>query len=116
MTEHDSNAPSTRMIFMGDTALTDGFQLIGFETIADPSIEDMEQILRTLVEEKQNALVILDNRLADSDSEQLKRVRAEGGRIIVTKVPSLNDPDNFHFDVDDKVHTLLGETEPEGHV
>ena len=116
MSELHDDISTTRMIFMGDATLTDGFKLIGFETIADPSQETMDRVLGSLVDEKQNALVILDNRLASSGSEQLKRVRAEGGRIIVTKVPSLNDTENFHFDVDDKVHSLLGGTEPKGHV
>ena len=41
----------TRMLFLGDAALTDGFRLIGFETWADPNIEQLDQLLGELLDE-----------------------------------------------------------------
>ena len=38
----------------------------------------------------------------------LPRVRKEGGRILVTEVPSLRRPDQFHSNIDDQVSALLG--------
>jgi hypothetical protein len=38
----------------------------------------------------------------------LPRVRKEGGRILVTEVPSLGRPDQFHSNIDDQVSALLG--------
>lgn len=99
---------ATRMLFLGDAALTDGFQLIGFETWADPSPQQLEQVLQGLLNSRANAFVILDSRLAQQPSSLLQQIRSEGGRIIVTEVPPLNDPDNFHSEIDNRIQRLLG--------
>jgi vacuolar-type H+-ATPase subunit F/Vma7 len=101
---------TTRMLFLGDTVLSDGFQLIGFETLPDPSVGEMDRVLQQLLDEKCNAFVVLDTRLSASDSKVLQRIRGEGGRIIVTEVPPLNSPDCFHCEIDEQVRILLGGT------
>lgn len=100
----------TRMLFMGSAALTAGFQLIGFETWPDATTEQLDGVLRSLIEERQNAFVILDRDLARRGSPLLERVRTEGGRIVVTEIPPLNDPDEFTGVIDSRVKTLLGAT------
>ena len=105
----DTTAGSrTRMLFLGDAALTDGFQLIGFETWADPSSEELDRVLKELLESRRNAFILLDTRLADGGSAMLDRVRREGGRIVITEVPPLNDPDGLHSGIDKQVNSLLG--------
>lgn len=108
MTSSVSEAAVTRMLFLGDAALTDGFQLIGFETWADPSVKELDQVLAELVEKKTNAFVILDSKLAQQNSSMLRRVRAEGGRIIITEVPPLNEPGDMHSEIDSQARSLLG--------
>lgn len=108
MAELLPTASETRMIFLGETTLTDGFRLIGFETFADPTPDELDLILQQLVAEKRNAFIVLDHQLSECDSPMLERVRAEGGRIIITEVPPLNAPDNFHCKIDNQVHMLLG--------
>jgi len=93
---------------MGEAALSDGFHLIGFETMVEPTVEELELILRQLVAEKQKAFVVLDHRLAACDSPMLQLIRAQGGRIIITEAPPLNAPDNFHCEIDAQLHMLLG--------
>lgn len=105
------DTPTTRMLFMGDATLTDGFQLIGFEAYPDPPVEELDAILRKLIEQKQNAFIILDHRLSECDSTMLARVRAEGGRIVVTEVPPLNTPEQFHCKIDNQVRMLMGDTD-----
>lgn len=104
----------TRMLFMGSAALTDGFQLIGFETWPDATPEQLEQVLASLVEERQNAFVIVDHDLAARGGRMLERVRREGGRIVVTEIPALNDPDNFSGIIDGRVQNLLGASDQNG--
>lgn len=106
----DSSTP-TRLLFMGEAALTEGFRLIGFETWTDPTIQKLDTLLETLINERQKAFIILSQTLAECDSQLLKRVRAEGGRIIVTQVPSLATPDNFRCEIDDRLQLLLGDSE-----
>ncbi len=109
MNSETDSSVVTRMLFLGDVALTDGFRLIGFETWSDPTPEVVEQILTELILARQNAFVILDSKLAMMESSALKKIRMEGGRIVITEVPSLSDPDNFHCEVDNKVRSLLGD-------
>jgi len=109
----ETNDPTpTRMLFLGDSALTDGFQLIGFETWPDPSVQQLEEVISELVNTRTNAFVVLDCRLAEKHSRILDRVRAEGGRIVVTEVPPLNEPDRFQSPVDRQVRNLLGPDQP----
>lgn len=101
-------AVGTRMLFLGDAALTDGFRLIGFEAWPDPSPQQLDQVLQELLDHPGNALVILDSRLAGAPSPALQRIRSEGGRIVVTEVPPLNAPDHFQTAIDRHIRRLLG--------
>lgn len=96
------------MIFMGSTALTDGFRLIGFETWAAPTPKDVDRILRELINKRQNAFLVIDQVLAEADIPMLDRVRAEGGHIVVSAVPPLNQPQQFRTRIDDRLQTMLG--------
>jgi len=103
----------TRMLFLGDAALTDGFQLIGFETWPDPSTQQLEQVIGELLNSRTNAFVILDCHLASRNARILDRVRTEGGRIVVTEVPPLNEPDRFQSQIDQQVKSMLGSEQVE---
>lgn len=102
----------TRMIFMGEAPLTDGFRLIGFETWADPSVAEVETVVRQLVNRHQSALVVLDQALAEANIPVVNRVRAEGGRIVITAVPPLNAADSFHTLIDERLNALFGGDTP----
>lgn len=108
MTDQADKLTDTRMLFIGDSALTDGFQLIGFETWPDPTAKQLERLLEELVDSKQNAFIILDSKLSESGSPMLQRIRAEGGRIVIAEVPPLNDPECFNCGIDNKLQTLMG--------
>jgi len=96
------------MLFMGASALTDGFRLIGFETWAEPEPKTVEKLLRELVNKRQNAFLVLDQNLADKEIPTLERVRAEGGHIVVVTVPPLNDPEQFKTRIDERLKMMLG--------
>ncbi|WP_347338082.1 hypothetical protein [Chromatium okenii] len=38
----------TRLLFLGEECLADGFRLIGFETYPNPALRDVDQLLREL--------------------------------------------------------------------
>ncbi len=97
----------TRMIFMGESALTDGFRLVGFETYADPEPKAVEKLVRQLIARRENAFLVLDRKLAQQDIPAIRQVRREGGHILVTVVPPLAEPDCFHCQIDDRLQTLL---------
>lgn len=108
MTPSTDEPAATRMLFLGEAALTEGFHLIGFETWADATRQELDELLQGLLRKRQNAFIVLGQALAGCDSPLLQRVRAEGGHIVVTQVPSLADPDNFQCEIDDRLQLLLG--------
>ena len=99
-----------RLLFFGEKALTEGFGLIGFETFPDATADQLDRVLTELIQGRRTALVFIDQRVARLQSRMLPRVRKEGGRILITEVPSLRSPDDYHTDIDNQVSALLGGT------
>jgi vacuolar-type H+-ATPase subunit F/Vma7 len=103
-----SGLTPARMIALGSAALMEGFALIGFETHADPAPEAIEQLLQELQREQQAALVVIEQRLARDPGRQLQRVQREGGRIVITEIPEIGMPGEYHSRVEGLVQSLLG--------
>ncbi|MES9834438.1 MAG: V-type ATP synthase subunit F [Candidatus Thiodiazotropha sp. LLP2] len=97
-----------RNIFVGGHALTDGFRLIGFETLTDPDSSQLEKLLSSLLKEKQRALLIIEQSVNLLDSKLLQQIRNEGGRIVLSEIPSLHNPDHFQSDLDETLKQLTG--------
>ena len=97
-----------RNIFIGGHALADGFRLIGFETLTDPDVQGLDRLLAELQREKQRALLIIEHSVSQSGSKLLEQIRSEGGRIVLSEIPSLYDPDNFQSDLDEQLKKLTG--------
>lgn len=106
-----------RMIAMGGSALMEGFALIGFETWPNADVADVEHLFAELLSKQQQAIVLLEPDLSRSDCPSLNLARKKGGRIIVTEVPLLHAPGDYHPLVEDLVTEVLGpmalETEDE---
>lgn len=100
----------TRMLFLGDESLADGFRLIGFETFPEPKPAEVEGILRELRKTGSKAFVIVDHTLMEAGIAGLEQVRAEGGRIVVTSVPRLKEPPRLNSDVADRLDAMFGNT------
>jgi vacuolar-type H+-ATPase subunit F/Vma7 len=100
----------TRQLFFGDANLATGFRLAGFEIFPDARIEQLEQMLEELQLNRAPAFVVIDERLAESDSHRLEEVRREGGRILLTQVPPLTHPEQMKSSVDNHIQQLLGAT------
>ncbi|MDJ0806082.1 MAG: ATPase [Gammaproteobacteria bacterium] len=98
----------TRLIFIGGPTLTDGFRLVGFETLVDPEIRDIDRLIEELLETPQNAFIVFEQSPEMAQSKLLQQVRNEGGRIVVSEVPALQDPTCFHCDLDRQIERLMG--------
>ncbi|MCU7931218.1 MAG: ATPase [Candidatus Thiodiazotropha sp. (ex Codakia rugifera)] len=99
---------NVRKIFIGSHALTDGFRLIGFETLTEPDAGRLDELLSVLLKEKQRALLIIEQSINQVGSKLLEQIRSEGGRIVLSEVPSLHDPDNFQSGLDGQLRKLTG--------
>lgn len=99
----------TRLLFLGEHSLADGFRLIGFETVSDPEPNQVNRILRELDRARENAFVIVDDAIMQWDLPMLAQLRREGGRIIVVSLPPLNTlPPRFSSDVAERLQNLFG--------
>ncbi|MBK1723590.1 V-type ATP synthase subunit F [Thiocystis violacea] len=108
MDQRQDQAQPTRMLFLGDDQLADGFRLIGFETHPSPSIEEVEQVLRDLLRQREKAFVIVDDALMGANIPSLRRVLDEGGRIVVIAVPTLSAQPKLASDVAQRLSALFG--------
>lgn len=99
---------TTRQLFFGEATLATGFRLAGFEVFPDADIAQLDQVLEELVARRAHAFVVVDQRLAESNSARVESVRSEGGRILLTQVPPLTRPEQMHSAIDDRIQQLLG--------
>lgn len=104
----EPSVPGTRMIALGGAALIEGFGLIGVETRPDATPEQLETLLAELVRNQEKALLFLEDALARGSGPWLRRVREEGGRIVIAEVPPLHAPQDYHPPVEELVHSILG--------
>jgi vacuolar-type H+-ATPase subunit F/Vma7 len=104
----ESSSHTVRNIFVGSHTLGDGFRLIGFETLTDPDTAALEALLASLLQQKQRALLIIEQSVNRLDSKLLRQIRSEGGRIVLSEVPSLHESDNFQSELDDTLKQLTG--------
>jgi hypothetical protein len=96
------------MIFIGSLALSDGFRLIGFETLTDPDVNRLDRLIGELLEQRANAFLVIEQAVNDLGSKMLEQVRREGGRIVLSEVPSLRDPSCLHCELDRQIEKLMG--------
>lgn len=104
----DAPRGPARIIVAGSAALTEGFGLIGVETLPDATPQQLDDLLAELWRRDEKALVFIEHGLARSAGPWLKRVRDDSGRIVVTEVPPLHAPRDYHPLVEDVVRAVLG--------
>ncbi len=108
MDTHLGAGQPTRILFLGEESLADGFRLIGFETHPNPAPETVDRILRDLRRNREKAFVIVDDEVMREEIPSLKQVRREGGRIVVISVPRLNAPPVLASEVANRLAALFG--------
>ncbi|TGO03606.1 hypothetical protein PN36_02910 [Candidatus Thiomargarita nelsonii] len=97
-----------KLIFMGSQALADGFTLLGFETFSNATTETVESELSKLIKSKERALVFIEDSLTRQPGPSFLRARTEVAEIIITEIPPLNAPNNYHSSVEKLVARVLG--------
>lgn len=99
---------TARLVVLGSAGLTEGFSLIGAEVHPDADAAKLEAVLGQLVKDGTQALVLVEAYLAHGGGHWLNRLRNEGGRIVVTELPSLHAPQDYAPAVDEVVRAVLG--------
>jgi len=109
MASPETSPPSqTRMLFLGDDGVADGFRLIGFEVHANPKPQDVDLVLRDLQRERAHAFVIVDDAIMQAEIPALRQVLDEGGRIVVIALPPLAAPPRLTSSVADRLAAMFG--------
>ncbi|MBK5929595.1 ATPase [Halochromatium salexigens] len=96
------------MLFLGDDSLAEGFSVIGFETYPNPEPSAVDRVFRDLLSARDQAFVIVDDAVMQMEVEHLKRVRREGGRIVVVAVPPLSAPPRLGSEVAERLASMFG--------
>jgi vacuolar-type H+-ATPase subunit F/Vma7 len=104
-------AGAMRMIAVGSAALTEGFALLGFETLPDADFDDVMALLSTLRKQGEHgvkALVMLEHTLARGSAAALEQMHCECSNVVVVEVPPLHAPEDYHPSVEQLVAKILG--------
>jgi len=104
----DGHSDGARLVVLGSAGLANGFRLIGAEVHADADPATVETVLEQLARSGDAALVLLETPLAHASGPWLNRLRNEGGRIVITELPSLPSPQDYAPAVDEVVRAVLG--------
>lgn len=112
MADHDAaasaTAPPTRLIVLGSAALTDGFRVLGAETVPDATPEDLRDLLEEVRQDDATALIMIEADLAARGEAILRRARRRGNRLAIVEIPPLTDPEAFRPYVETLVERVLG--------
>ena len=99
-----NNHQGTRMLFLGDESLADGFRLTGLQPYPDPEPAGGAAILPRPHRRGGNA----PPARMRAKIPGLERVRAEGGRVVVAAVPRLREKPRLASDVADRLDAMFG--------
>ena len=97
-----------KIIAFGSSALMDGFALLGIETHADASHDTIDQVLSELSRNRERALVYLQQDLMQADIPIVAQLRGQGGNILISEIPSLDNVDEYRPQVEKLIGRVLG--------
>jgi len=98
-----------RLIAMGQGPVMEGFALLGFETFADPDIEDLQNLLNDLMIQEEKAFILLESYLSASGLKLLQEVRDTATDIIIAEIPAINHYEDYHPYVEQLIAQSLGQ-------
>jgi len=97
-----------KIIAIGDSALMDGFALLGIQIHADESAQQINAMLTELARSNERALVFIQQDLMRADIPLLQQLRMLGGSILVCEIPSLSAAADYQPAVKALIGRVLG--------
>lgn len=113
-----SNAPPTldraRFVVLASAPVAVGFGLLGIESIADATEDELEQLLEKLVTHRQSAMVFVEENLARGGGRWLTYVRDQSTSVILVEIPGLKGAQEHESAIEGLIRVALGlsSTEP----
>lgn len=97
-----------KIIAIGNSALMDGFALLGIETYADAGADQINAVLSEMSRNRERALVYLQQDLMSADIPMIQQLRAQGGSILLCEIPDLHTADKYQPAVEKLIGRVLG--------
>jgi len=97
-----------KVIAIGDSALMDGFALLGIETHADESAERINTMLLELSRSHERALIFIQQDLMQAEIPMIEQLRMQGGAILICEIPGLSAAADFQPAVEALIGRVLG--------
>ena len=97
-----------KIIAIGDSALMDGFALLGIQTHADESLERIDAMLTELARSHERALVFIQQDLMRAGIPMIQQLRMQGGSILICEIPGLSDAADYQPAVETLIGRVLG--------
>lgn len=97
-----------KIMAMGNSALMDGFSLLGIKTYVDESTETINSVLSELKRQQQRALIYMQQDLMNADIPMVKQLRENGGSILICEIPNLQEADDYQPAVEKLIGRVLG--------
>ncbi len=97
-----------KIIAIGNSALMDGFALLGIQTYADAGADVINAVLSELVRNRERALVYLQQDLMSADIPMIQQLRIQGGSILICEIPDLHTADDYQPEVEKLIGRVLG--------
>lgn len=96
------------IIAIGSRELMDGFALLGIRTHADADAQEIDELLSELSRRRERALVYIQQDLIGDDIPMIRKLRLEGGSILVCEIPPLGGAAEYHPQVERLISRVLG--------
>lgn len=90
-----AESPQTRSIAIGSEALVTGFSLIGFESMADPDLDEVRDFIDQLSQNHERAFLVVERYLAKELEDVFRPLQQEGGDILMVEVPAIHEPEKL---------------------
>lgn len=97
-----------KIIAIGDPALMDGFALLGIQTYADESVDQINAMLTELARSRERALIFIQQHLMSADIPMIQQLRMQGGSILICEIPNLAAADDYQPEVEKLIRRVLG--------
>lgn len=97
-----------KIIAIGNSALMDGFALLGIQTYADASADKINAVLSELSRNRERALVYLQQDLMSADIPMIQQLRIQGSSILLCEIPDLHAAEEYQPAVEKLIGRVLG--------
>ncbi len=106
---------ATRLIVVASSPVALGFGLLGIETVADATPEQLERLLDDLVAHQESALLFVEEKLARGEGTWLRYVRDESSNIVLVEIPQLHGAREHESALEALIRKALGRSSGKAH-